>query len=375
MISTAHRGAHIVAVALPLLLVSVRADAGHQLQRQEKKTVEVRGQKAIVITNARGKTIVVGEPGVKRVTIVADKFVNERSLEAAERVMESIHFKVETSDDKISVTAQLPEEDKKHRSIWSMVKGGEVTRIDFTIGVPHEFDVYTYTTSGDVHISNVAGVARVNATSGDVLLRDIGGPSAIDLTSGGIEAMQIGGDLRIAASSGDAQIERVKGLLKVETTSGNVRAREVGGDADVELITGDLDLQGCLGNVVFSTSSGSGRIVGVRGGVKATSSSGDLDVAIVPVGDKDFYLSTSSGNVVLRFLPERDYGFLLNVNTCTGSIRGDMELTKLEQVSRRKLKGIVGNGKSRVMIETASGNVSIIERADEAKKTTKDDKR
>jgi len=166
----------------------------------------------------------------------------------------------------------------------------------------------------------------------------------------------------MSTSSGDAEVRRVKGLLRVETTSGNVRAYEVGGDAKVELITGDLDLKGCLGDVVFTTSSGSGRIVGVRGGVSATSSSGDLDVAILPVGEKEFYLSTSSGNVVLQFLPEQDYGFLLDVNTCTGAIRGDMELTKLDQISRRKLKGVVGNGKSRVVIETASGNVSIIER-------------
>ena len=165
-------------------------------------------------------------------------------------------------------------------------------------------------------------------------------------------------------------MRRVKGLLKVETTSGNVHAYEVGGDAKVQLITGNLDLTGCLGNVDFSTSSGSGRIVGVRGSVSATSSSGDLDVAILPVGEKEFYLSTSSGNVVVQFLPEQNYGFLLDVNTCTGAIRGDMELTKLDQISRRKLKGVVGNGKSRVVIETASGNVSIIEGK---KKSDKDD--
>lgn len=375
MISNVHLRTHVMAVALPLLLVSVQANAGHEAQRQDKKTVDVKAQKTIVITNTRGKTIVVGEKGAKQVTILADKLVRAKSAEAAETLMESVHFDVETDDDKIAVMARLPKVEKKDRSIWSVVKGGNATRIDFTIEIPHGFDVYTFTTSGDVHVSNIAGIARINATSGDVLLRDIGGQSVIDLTSGGIEASEIGGDLLIAASSGDAEIKRVRGMLKVEATSGNVRAREVAGDATVQLITGSLELKGCLGDVVFSTSSGDGRIAGVRGGVTASSSSGHLDVAIKPVGEKEFYLSTSSGNVVVRFLPEEDYGFLLNVNTCTGAIRGDMELTKLDKVSRRRLKGTVGNGKSRVVIETASGDVSIIERATKTEMTTKDEKR
>jgi DUF4097 and DUF4098 domain-containing protein YvlB len=354
---------HVAALVLPLLLASTVVHAGEELQRQEKKTVDVKGQKSIVITNARGKTIVVGESGAKAVTIVADKLVRAKNSQAAERLMDEVRFDVEVDAEKITVTSRLPETDKTHMSLWSVIKGGSSVRIDMTVEVPRNFDVQTFTTSGDVHVSNVGGVARVNATSGDVLLRDIEGASVIDLTSGDIEASGISGDLSIAASSGDAEVKRVKGLLRVQTTSGNVRAYEVGGDASVELITGDLDLKGCLGNVVFNTSSGDGRIVGVRGGINASSSSGDLDVAISPVGDKEFYLSTASGNVTVRFLPEEDYGFQLDVNTCTGAIRGDMELTKLDQVSRRTLKGVVGNGKSRVIIETASGNVSIVERA------------
>jgi len=362
MNSSEYRKRRIVAIALPLLLVSVLAHAGRELQQQDRQTVDVQGQKLIVVTNTRGKTIVVGEPGSRKVDIVAFKLVQAKNAEAARRLMEQVRFDVEVDDDKIAVISRLPETYEGDRSIWSVVKGGGGARIDFTIEVPRQLDVQTITTSGDVRVTNIDGVARINATSGDVLLRDIGGGSAIDLTSGGIEASEIGGDLRIAASSGDAEVRRVKGLLSVATTSGNVRAYEVGGDANVQLITGDLELNGCLGNVVFTTSSGNGRIAGVRGGVNATSSSGNLDVAILPVGEKEFYLSTSSGNVLVQFLPERNYGFLLDVNTCTGAIHGDMELTQLDQISRRKLKGVVGNGKSRVVIETSSGDVSIVER-------------
>jgi len=361
----------IVAAALPLLLVSSLAYAGHKLQREETKTVDVDGQTAIIISNARGKTIVVGERGSTQIKIIANKLVHAGDAESAQRIMDALTFDVEVSGGKVAVISKLPHTSKKDRSFWSVVKGSKHgVLIDFTVEVPYEFDVQTSTTSGNVEVTNIAGTALVNATSGDVLLREIGGGSIVELTSGGIRADDIGGDLRIAASSGNTEVRRVKGVLAVQTTSGNVFAYEVGGDALVNLVTGDLDLKGCLGDVNFSTASGSATMIGVMGGVNATSSSGNLDVVIVPVGDKEFYLNTSSGNVVLHFLPERDYGFFLDVNTCTGAIRGDMELTKLDQVSRRRLKGKVGNGESRVIIETASGNVSIVERA--ASKQDKD---
>jgi len=353
---------------IPLLLVSGIAHAGHKLQREDRKSVDVGGQTAIVISNARGKTIVMGESGAKLVNIVANKWVHAKDGETAQKIMDALDFVVEVSDDKIAIISKLPKEFSKDHSFWSVVKGGKHgAYIDFTVEVPYDFDVHTSTTNGDVRVTNIGGVANINATSGDVLLRDIGGGSVIELTSGSIQVGDLGGDLRIAASSGNAEIRRVKGVLAVEATSGNVQAFEVGGDVVVSLITGDLMLEGCLGNVNFSTSSGNATIIDVLGGVNATSSSGNLDVVILPVGEKEFYLNTASGDVALRFDPAKNYGFLLNVNTCTGSIQGDLDI-RLDQISRRTLKGVAGNGKSRVVIETASGNVSIYERPEKRAK-------
>jgi DUF4097 and DUF4098 domain-containing protein YvlB len=357
----------IVAVTLPLLLISGIAYAGHKLQREVTKTVDVDGQTAFLIKNARGKTIVVGERGAKRIRIVASKWVHAKNAETAEKIMDALDFDIEVEDERVAVVSKLPRS-SKGRSFWSVVKGGKHGAwIDFTVEVPYEFDVESSTTSGDVRVTNIAGVARVNATSGDVLLRDIGSGSVIELTSGSIHADDVGGDLSIAASSGSAQIRHVKGLLTIQATSGSVEAFEVGGDAMINLISGNMVLKGCLGDVNFSTASGSAKIVGVQGGVNATSSSGDLDVVIVPVGEKEFYLNTASGDIELHYLPVTDYGFLLDVNTCTGSIRGDLDI-KLDRITRRTLKGVVGSGKSRVVIETASGNVSIVERAEKNEK-------
>jgi DUF4097 and DUF4098 domain-containing protein YvlB len=369
MSSGANLSTRIVAAALPLLLVSGFAHAGHKLQREDRKTVDVDGQTLIIINNARGKMIVVGERCAKKVTIVAEKWVHAKNAETAQAIMDVLEFDVEVEGETIALISKLPKAARKDHSFWSVVKGGKQNAyIDFTIEVPYEFSVQTSTTSGNVQVTNVAGLAHVSATSGDVLLREIGGTSVVELTSGNMEPGEIGGDLRVAASSGNAEIRRVRGFVAVQATSGNVFAYEVGGDAMVNLITGDLELKGCLGDVNFSTSSGSAMLKGIKGSVNATSSHGDLNVAIVPIGEKEFYLSTSSGNVVLHYVAADNYGFLLDVNTCTGTIKGDLEITQLDQVTRRKLKGVVGNGKARVVIETASGNVSIVERTGKSKK-------
>jgi hypothetical protein len=362
MITGLHRKARLAGVALPLLLLAGAAYAGHKVQREDRKTVNVTGQTTLVITNTRGKTIVVGHPDSRQVKIIASKWVKAANAESAERIMKDLDYEVEVLENDILIVSKLPGITKEDRSLWELVKRhGQIAWIDFTVEVPSRFDVHTNTTSGDVQLTNIAGLVNVNATSGDVLLRDIGGESEIEITSGDVEAGEIGGNLRIVASSGSAEVRRVKGTLAVQATSGNVYASEIGGNTLVSLITGSLDLTGCLGDVNFSTSRGNARIAGVIGGVNATTSSGKLDVVIVPVGDKEFYLNTASGDVVLHYAPAEDYGFLLDVNTCTGWIKGDLDIRTVSQISRHKLRGVVGNGKSKVIIETASGNVSIVE--------------
>jgi hypothetical protein len=352
---------------LSLLFVSGAAHAGHKLQREERKTVDVTSQTRLLVKNAQGRVIVVGTPNISKVTITAEKWVQAKDAEAAAQIMRLLTFDVETRRDDIEVVARQPRGLRKERSVWALVKGEKKTAyIDFTIEVPRSFDVKAATTSGDVRITNIDGATVVNATSGDVELREIGNASRVYLTSGNVNAVDLGGDLEIAASSGDALVRGVKGLFSMEATSGNVEAFEIEGDALIKLFNGDLVIEGCLGDLEFKTASGDARIAEVLGNIKASSSSGDLDVVIIPVGEKEFFLNTSSGNIDVYYLTTTEDGFLLDVNTCSGTIHGDLQI-KLDKVTRQRLKGIVGTGKSKVIVETASGNVFIKERAGDKK--------
>jgi DUF4097 and DUF4098 domain-containing protein YvlB len=357
-------GVYIVAaLALPLLLVAGGAVAGTKLTRDDRRTVDVDGQTRIVVRNDRGQTVVVGKDDASRVTIVARFLLRAGSDDEANELMKQFTFDVTEGDTDIVIETQRPEKKRIRRSLWSVIRGsGADMLVDYTIEVPRPFSVGAWSTSGDVRISNVTGAAEVHATSGNVYIREVGA-ARVELTSGAVQAEKVDGDVRVLASSGAASVDGVKGTFVMQATSGGVSARRVGGDCQVQVITGDLDLDGCLGDVRFQTSTGNARIWDVQGSISAITSSGDMDVMIVPVGEKDFVLSSSSGDINVYFPPRKNYGFLLDIATGTGAIEGDLAI-KVDEINRRRLKGVVGKGDalSRLTIETASGDVTIAEK-------------
>jgi len=370
----------VSAVAL-LAMTGVGINAGvaraAKVEDEQRRTVDVDGQTRILIKNARGRTAVVGKDGARQVTILVTRYASARSNAKASELLKKITCEITTEGDEIIIETRIDDEADSGRSLWSVIMGGKKhAYIDYAIEVPDNFSVATVTTSGNVRVANISGAADIQATSGDVELREVGGIVAVALTSGTVHATNIGSNISIMASSGDATVEDVNGSFVMHATSGNVTARRIAGDVQIRLVNGDLILAGCLGDVDFATSSGSADIRDADGSIRAFTSSGDLDVMILPIGDREFNLSSSSGDigVVYKALNE-DYGFLLDVNTGSGSIEGDMPI-KVYTISRSNLRGVVGSGQSRVIIETASGDVKIIEKtlSDKEKKSNKKSK-
>jgi hypothetical protein len=355
---------HSIAIACAVTLLAgavVDARAGHRAEREDRKTVAVKAETGVFIVNPRGRAVVIGSPDATEVTIVATRVAKARSVKDAEALLEKIEWKVYEKDGQVIVKT-IREGDSGDRSLWSVIRGDRAMAwVDYAIEVPRRLDVRIATTSGEARIHSVDGLARVHATSGDIEVRDIGGGVEVELTSGTVEARDIRGDMKLVASSGSADVDGIDGSVEVTATSGSLALYRVGGNTTVTLVSGDLTVRGCLGDVVFVTQSGDAEIHDVEGSISAMTSSGDLDVVIVPVGEKEFNLSSSSGDIDVRYRAPDNYGFKLNVNTNSGSIEGDMAI-KVDKITRRQLRGIVGSGKSRVVIETASGDVKISEK-------------
>jgi hypothetical protein len=352
--------------------VPARAVPGDRQEKEEKTSVSARGKIALVVKNARGRTVIVGRPDATAVSIVGVKTVVARDNADARSMMERIKMEVSEKGDQVVVETR---DDNKYEdwgwSVMQVMKGSRRSSwIDYTIEVPVSFRVNASTSSGEVRISNIGGSADVEATSGDVSLRGVGAGARVAMTSGDLEASDIGGDMTVGATSGNVNVENVRGKLDVSGTSGDFNVSQVQKDMNVQVTSGDFVLQGCSGNVVFRSASGDAHMTEVDGSVDASSSSGDIEVLIAPVGERNFAFSSSSGDIDISYVPAKDYGFHLEVSTNSGSIEGDMPI-KVSRVDRRRLQGVVGTGSAKLQVETASGDVSIVEKSDAAIKPSR----
>lgn len=163
------------------------------------------------------------------------------------------------------------------------------------VSLPSGTDLDIETASGDVEVSNVRGVVRLRSASGTVAVQTIGGELSVRTASGNVEGRDVTGAVAVATASGNVELQAVRGTIGIETASGSIDVRELRLVADLEL----------------------------------HSSSGDIDVDVEnDLDDLRYELSSASG--VLRF----------------GTTRAE-----------RSLSG--GEGRFRVEITTASGNITV----------------
>lgn len=352
----------IIACLAAALLTATATAGAHEMTSEEQRTVPTDGLARIYVKNARGKTIILGRQHANEITIQADRFVRARSRSTAEKWMSELTFEVTREGDELSIESRYPEEVDRSGSVWSLFQSFRYRAyLDYTIEVPAAFGAKVSSASGDVQITSLGGDTEVFGSSGDVFLKDLGGDAFVEMSSGDVEIHHVTGAVTLRLSSGDALVRDVGDRLDLRATSGDVEVYDVGRSADIELASGDFLLQGCNGDVRAKTSSGDGTISRVGGSVSAVAASGDLYISILPVGDKEFRVHTASGDVNLTFETPEAYGFLLDVSTASGSIEGDLDIA-LDEVSRRVLRGVVGTGVGRVLIETASGDIRIQEK-------------
>lgn len=345
-------------------IVSGPAAVRSEVSRDEQTTrvVKVTTETRIYVENSRGKTIIVGRKDADEVKVRIDKVVRAGDDETADRWMEELRYAVETDGERVSVVTRHPESEGGRRSLWNIFRRiKDRAYIDYTIEVPASFAAKLSTTSGDVKVSWLEGEVKLFGSSSDVFLKGVGGRVFTELSSGRVEADDLGGELYVRMSSGGVAARNVAGLVSVRGTSGDAELENVGGDVDIELSTGDVVLGVCRKNVNVRTQGGDIRIEEAAGSIKAAAASGDIEATITPVGDRDYVFETSSGDIDVAFHAAPGYGFTLEVNTGSGAIEGDLDV-QLDEISRKTLKGKAGQGSGRLRIETASGDIRIIQK-------------
>jgi DUF4097 and DUF4098 domain-containing protein YvlB len=211
-------------------------------------------------------------------------------------------------------------------SVNAQPDGGRGGSAELDITVPVGTRVVLESFSAPLSIRGVKGEVKTESLSGSVQVTDAVGKVSVEAVSGRIEVSQVDGDVRAEAVSGTVTISDVEGDVESESVSGRVSIlRSKSKSVRAESVSGSVTYSGTFdpaGNYVFKSHSGV------------------LTVGMPPQTGATVSLQTYSGNV------DSDFPVTL-------------ESGKSRMGHESQFEFRIGNGRSRIVLETFSGNIRI----------------
>ena len=190
-----------------------------------------------------------------------------------------------------------------------------------------------------------------------VIVNSLSASISIRGAKGEVDANSVSGSITVSDAARKVKAESVSGSVIVSQVTGDARASSVSGRVEVTDVNGDLE-----------TESVSGRIsmTGIRSRfVRAGSVSGRISYAGTFEPDGTYEFKSHSGGVRLS-LPA-DVGAQVRIETFSGSVDSDFPVTLQPnsdgRSSNRRIEFKIGNGRSRIVAESFSGNI-ILQRGD-----------
>lgn len=264
-------------------------------------------------------------------------------------------------------------------------------RVDTTVSLERGGTLSVSVWSGRVNISAGSGSSvRVRGTvERDAMeLRARSSSVSISMESeirhGGRAELDItvpeGTNIVLEGYSAPYVVRGVKGAVQAETLSGSIRVSDAIGRVTLETVSGNIDVSGVDGDVRAETVSGSVAMNDVNGGVESESVSGTISIGRAksssvraesvsgtisyrgtfdPSGNYEF--KSHAGRVVLSM--PADAGATVSLQTFSGNVDSDFPVTletgrsRMGHESRFQFK--IGNGRSRIVLETFSGDIKI----------------
>ena len=213
---------------------------------------------------------------------------------------------------------------------------------DLVIRVPSTVTLELHVALGDVFAAGTTRRLSIDTYSGNVRTNATRGSLDIDTGSGEVEVRTHSGDLSIDTGSGDVEVSDADGArsISIDTGSGVVLAER------------------CTAIDALTIDTGSGRVVARNiqaHDMNIGTGSGSVEVAPTS-GAGALTVDTGSGAVTL--IAPSNFGAQLEISAGSGAIRSDLPLVALRR-SEGELSARIGDGRSRISIETGSGGVSI----------------
>jgi hypothetical protein len=199
---------------------------------------------------------------------------------------------------------------------------------------------------------------------GKVRLRRVEGSLDVEISSGSVEGEDVTGELAVDTGSGSVELARVRGRLAVDTGSGRVELADYDGPG-LEIDTGSGSVEATSihsRSLVIDTGSGGVRAERVRcDDALIDTGSGSVVLALDELGPGDIDVATGSGSITL--LVPGSVSAEVRADTGSGGIDVDLPEVSTFSRGRNEVHFRVGEGRSRVRLDTGSGSIRIAQAA------------
>ncbi|MFO0093875.1 MAG: DUF4097 family beta strand repeat-containing protein [Gemmatimonadaceae bacterium] len=128
--------------------------------------------------------------------------------------------------------------------------------------------------------------------------------------------------------------------------------------ADLATVNGGIEVTGVSTEVRANTVNGSISARSAGGPVRAKTVNGSINVSMGTLGSaQDLEYETVNGGIVIE-LPS-NFGAELELSTVNGRVSTDFPITVSGTLSPRRLRGTVGDGRTRLRASTVNGSVTL----------------
>ena len=254
--------------------------------------------------------------------------------------------------------------------------GEHGVQADMDIFVPRDATLDIASKNGDVTVNDRKADVKIALQHGDLTLNEIAGAAQVNLQKGSLRASQIAGDLDIEGHIDNVTVDEVAGAvhlngdffddIRLSKIAKTVTFKSSRSDMQIGAVPGDLEIAG--DEVRGTELSGPSRLItrskdihieNVSGDLQLETTNGDIEVHAadkLPLGR--ISLSSKRGDISL-VLPTKA-GFQVQANTSKGDITSEFEAVKVDETNgSARASGAVGNGVSKLQINTDTGDIRI----------------
>jgi len=254
--------------------------------------------------------------------------------------------------------------------------GEHGVQADMDIFVPRDATLDVASKRGDVTVNDRKADVKIALQHGDVTANDIAGMVNINLQNGSVRASKVAGDVDLEGHIDNVTIDEVVGAvhltgdffddIRLSKIAKTVTFKSSRSDMQIASVPGDLEIAG--DEVRGSDLSGPSRLItrskdihmeNVSGDLQIETTNGDIEVHAadkLPLGR--ISISSKRGDISLVLPPKA--GFQVQATTSKGDISSEFDAVKVDESNgSARASGAVGNGVSKMQINTDTGDIRI----------------